>query len=302
MTGPRSPSSRTPAGGSPAGRAPGGSGPGGSGPGGSRAAAGPAAGARSAAARSTAARSTGGTAPAADRGPGAAASTRRPGRRWKLAFFIVALVAIVGGAAWLLLGSSLLVVRSVAVTGARPALREQVLRAAGIATGTPLIKVNTAQAARQVEQLTLVQSAQVRRDWPDGVTITVRPRTAVFAVASGGQYEVVDRFGVVLWSAAARPAGPPLLRALPPGPLRGSAEVRAAAGVLRALPGTLRRRLTAVSAPAAGQVALRLRGGVTINWGSPADQAAKAAELRILMRRRATYYDVSDPASAVTSG
>jgi hypothetical protein len=57
-----------------------------------------------------------------------------------------------------------------------------------------------------------------------------------------------------------------------------------------------------VRAPAADQVRLCLRGGVTIVWGGPSRAAAKAAELRILMRQQARYYDVSDPGTAVTAG
>jgi len=35
-------------------------------------------------------------------------------------------------------------------------------------------------------------------------------------------------------------------------------------------------------------------------WGSAADAAAKAAEVAVLLRSKATYLDVSDPGSAVT--
>ncbi len=235
-------------------------------------------------------------------GPPAGDGTRRRGERLKLIFFAAAFMAIVAGAAWALLGPSLLVVRSVKVSGASQALRAQVVRAAGIAAGTPLIRLDTGRALRRVERLILVQSAQVSRDWPDTVVITVRPRTAVLALASGGQYELTDRFGVVLRSVPSRPRGLPLLQDLPDEPLRGSAEVRAAALVQRELPAGVRRRVTAIQAPAAGQVSVILRGGVTIVWGAPGQRAGKAAELRILMRRKAVkYIDISDPGSAMTS-
>src|SRR6516165_8999863 len=49
----------------------------------------------------------------------------------------------------------------------------------------PRARLDTAAVARRVEQITQVQSAQVSRDWPDSVTIAIRERTPVLAVASG---------------------------------------------------------------------------------------------------------------------
>jgi hypothetical protein len=37
-----------------------------------------------------------------------------------------------------------------------------------------------------------------------------------------------------------------------------------------------------------------------VSWGSPMHATAKAAELAVLLRTKAGYYDVSDPATAVT--
>jgi len=192
------------------------------------------------------------------------------------------------------------VVRSVKVTGIRRVPAAEVLRAAGIRYGTPLIRIDTAEVARRVEDITQVQSARVSRDWPDAVVISVRERTAALALARDGRFALVDEFGVVVRSVAVKPARLPLLESWSDGPLRGSAEVRAAVIVLRELPARLRRRVQAVTVPAADQVTLGLRGGVTIEWGGTARPAAKAAELRILMRKHAAYYDVSDPGSAVT--
>ena len=47
---------------------------------------------------------------------------------------------------------------------------------------------------------------------------------------------------------------------------------------------------------------LDLRGGITVLWGGADRPAPKAAELAILMRTRASYYDLSDPGTAVTGG
>ncbi len=52
--------------------------------------------------------------------------------------------------------------------------------------------------------------------------------------------------------------------------------------------------------PAADRVTMILRHRVTIVWGGPGRSAAKARELAALMRTNASYYDVSDPETAVT--
>jgi cell division protein FtsQ len=251
------------------------------------------------------------------RGPGdpAVRPSRRVGRkgglggkggkggRKRAALFTLATVAIVAVAVWALLGSSLLVVRSVTVTGAGAVSRAEVLRAAGIAPGTPLIRVDTAAVARRVEQITRVQSAQVSRDWPDSVTIVIQERAPALAVPSDGGFALVDRFGVVVSHVATRPPGMVLLdTAANPGSLRGSPAVRAAVTVLHELPSRILRLVRAVTAPSPGAVTLDLRGGVTVLWGGTDRAAAKAAELEILMRTKASSYDLSDPYTAVTGG
>jgi cell division protein FtsQ len=238
-------------------------------------------------------------------GSAAASSGRRGIDRWKAAFFGLAVLAIVAGAAWALLGSKFLVVRSVEVTGPSAVSRAEVIADAGIRLGTPLIRINPAVVARRVERITLVQSAQVRRAWPDKIVISVLARKAVFVVASGRGYQEIDRFGVALRQVARRPRGMPVLdtsgTALP-GSLRGNAGVLSAAAVLHELPARLAHSVRSIDAASAASVTLRLRGGVTVVWGGPGQPAVKARELAILMRGHAHYYDVSDPQTAVTRG
>src|SRR5271169_6246477 len=109
--------------------------------------------------------------------PGKAAAGRAGSRggvsRRRAASFGVLGLAIIGGAAWALLGSSLLVVRHVDVTGNRLVPTAQIRAAAQIRPGTPLATVNTGAAARRVEGLAPVLSAQVSRSWPSTIVITV---------------------------------------------------------------------------------------------------------------------------------
>jgi cell division protein FtsQ len=133
------------------------------------------------------------------------------------------------------------------------------------------------------------------------VVITVRERTPALAVAAVGGYELVDEYGVTVRFSTAGPAGLPMLTA-PPAVLRGSPAVRAAALVMKGLPARLRRRVSSVSAPTATTVTLRLKGGITVLWGTPGQTARKEQELTLLLGSHARYVDVSDPATAVTQG
>lgn len=231
--------------------------------------------------------------------PGAATPRRRS--RGRRAFAVALALTILAVAAWALLGSSLLVVRHVRVTGGGGLVSAAAVRsAARIPLGLPLARVDGGAAARRVERLAPVLSARVSRSFPDTVVITVRQRTPALAVAVASGYALVDSAGVTVTVAGRAAGGLPLLTTPPP-VLRGSPAVRAAALVVLGLPAQLRERVRSVSA-SASSVTLQLSGGVTVRWGGPAQGAQKAAELDVLLGTRARYYDVSDPATAVTHG
>jgi cell division protein FtsQ len=234
-------------------------------------------------------------------GPPGLARLRRP--KVKTVLFAVIGAGIVAAMAWALLGSRLLVVRSVQVVGAgRLVSAAQVLAAAHIPRGLPLIRVNTGAVARRVEQLRQVQYAQVSRDWPATVVITVQPRTPLFAVHAPGGYALVDRFGVSVQDVGAKPGLPLLSVASQTVSLRGNPAVRAAALVLRELPPRVARRVRSVSAISPSDVSVTLTGGVVVIWGNTGRAAEKAKELTLLMRGHARSYDVSGQGAVMVSG
>jgi cell division protein FtsQ len=248
-------------------------------------------------------------------GSGAAGLDAAPSRgsRWRAAFFVLALVGIVGAAGWALLGSRLLVVRVITVTGTHLVSAGQVRAAADVPAGTPLIRIDPGQVATRVEAIQQVASAQVTKDWPDGLSITVRERVAVIAVpASGGGYDLLDRDGVIVTSSASKPAPMPLLVTSAAGrQLRGNQGVATVAQVLAVLPSWLSHQVSRVSVrePDGGRaqiaglapvVTLYLSGGQTVVWGDAGSSGVKARELAILMRGQATYYDLSAPGTVVT--
>lgn len=218
--------------------------------------------------------------------------------RWKAGFFALAVAGTVAAAVWALLGSRFLVVRSVAVTGTHLVPRSEVLAAAAIPHGLPLVRVNTGDAARRIERITDVQSAAVTRDWPDSIVITVTERKPVLAVADGRRFDLIDATGVIVRQVARQPAGMPRFSAS--GPLPHNPGVAEAASVLRSLPTAMARQVRSVTVPRADAVTLRLANGTTVDWGAAGQTAQKARVLAILMHTHAHYYDVSAPGTAVT--
>lgn len=234
------------------------------------------------------------------------APQKRRRNRWRAAFFALAGAAIVVGVAWALLGDRVLVVRSVTVTGTRRLTPQQVIAAADVQLGTPLLSVNTGAVTRRVEEIDQVASVTVSKDWPDHLVIAITERVPVLAVrmASGG-YDLVDPSGVIVRMVNRWPAAlPVLVTSLPGSALRGDPGVVAAGDVLAELRPTLAHQVTGVTVATliAGppQVTLTLGGGRTVVWGSVGDAGQKNRELSLLLPGQARYLDVSAPGAVVT--
>jgi cell division protein FtsQ len=212
------------------------------------------------------------------------------------------MAGIIAGVAWALLGSRLLVVRSVVVTGTHLVPSSSVLSVAGVQPGSPMVQVNAAQVVSRVEAIRQVQSAQVVKSWPDRVVIEVRERISAVAVPVPGGYDLVDASGVVVRSSVTRPHRLPLyVSGATVTALRGDPSVGLAAAVLAELPAGVRSSVVSVSVPD-GRVTLVLADGVTVVWGDTSAARTKAQVLAILMRTGARYYDVSAPGMAMTRG
>ena len=240
--------------------------------------------------------------------PGRGGGARTPGLlhrlHWKAALIALTALVIAGVMVWALFGSKMLVVRSVRVAGNGTQIpASQVLAAAHVTRGQPLIRVDTGAIARRVAQLRQVQSAQVSKDWPSTVVITVQLRKPLFVLPVHGGYALVDAFGVNVHDAARRPPGLPLLTVnTDSGTLRNSPAVRAAAAVLAELPRRVARQVRGVTTGGPNDVSVKLANGAIVIWGGAERGNFKAAELQILMRRRARVYDVSGVGTAVTKG
>ncbi len=227
----------------------------------------------------------------------------RAGRRRRIGR-IAALGAVpllVGAAAWVLLGSGWLEVRSVQVSGVERVTERLVSLTADVAPGTPLARVDLAEVEERVEQIPGVAEATATRGWPRTLRIEVveRRAVAVLAAADGG-WRLLAADGRDFGSAPVPPQGA-LLVAGEPGDEVAEDLLRAAAAVAASLPADLAEQVAALEPRSADDVRLALVGGAEVRWGSAAQPAEKAAILRTLLQRPAKVYDVSTPQTPTTA-
>lgn len=208
---------------------------------------------------------------------------------------------LVGGAAWVLLGSGWLDVRTVEVVGVERVTDRLVVLTADVPAGTPLARVDLGDVEERVEGLAGVADATVVRGWPHTLRIVVAERVAVAVVAEpDGSWRLLDAGGRAFGAATAPPAGT-LPVAGQPGRELEDDLLRAAAAVAASLPGDLAGQVAAVDPQSADDVRLDLIGGAEVRWGSEAQPGEKAAILRVLLQRPARVYDVSTPRTPTTA-
>ena len=244
---------------------------------------------------------------------GRSARRSRGVRRFARALLLLAPVL---GLAWVLFGSSWLVVDRVEVVGAVRVSAAEVERAVAVGSGTPLARVDTSAAEQRVAALPPVLAVEVSRSWPGTLRVEVTARTAVAAVvgaagSAGGAagsagvsvadgVRLIDAGGVLFGAERALPVGLVALRVEAPGPQ--DPTTRAALQVHADLPVALRQRVRTITARSPSAVELVLADGKQVVWGAPGGTATKAAAALVLLRTDSTVVDVSAPGVVVRRG
>ncbi|MCW2791113.1 MAG: cell division protein FtsQ [Nocardioides sp.] len=227
---------------------------------------------------------------------------RQWARRWLAWRYVVAvllLVALVAGTVWAVFFSSFLAVQGVRVDGLHDLRAGQVRAAADVPMGEPLARVDLDGIRRRVESLAGVRSADVTREWPDQVRVTVVERVAIAVVEIGGRIRGMDADGVVFRDYTQAPAGLP--RVQTSSGTRSDA-LQEAARVIAALPADLARIVDHVGVQTVDQIELVLRDGRVVVWGSADESSVKARVLAALLQHPARTYDVSVPEQPTTAG
>ncbi|KIH98647.1 cell division protein FtsQ [Streptomonospora alba] len=220
---------------------------------------------------------------------------------WKVAFVVLLIVAVLTVVVWVLLGSRLLVVRQVEVTGTSRLEADGVVASVDVPTGTPLARVDTDAARSRAEELRLVESAEVVRSWPAALRVEVVERTPMMAMRAGDGFRLIDGDGVRIADTDKRPDNYPLISVS--GEPEGSPAVATAATVLERVPAAVGGRIDTVEAGDGDAVELTLDSGATVSWGTPQRSERKSTILTVLLNEHPPgpdrHYDVSAPEMAV---
>lgn len=217
---------------------------------------------------------------------------RRARRRVLRGVLALVLVVLVGAAAWVVYFSSVLDTRTVVVSGTQALTPEQVTAAAAVPLGQPLARQRLDAIARRATSLPRVSSAQVTREWPHTVRVTVVEREPLLGVAQPGGFLVVDKAGVVLAAETTLPTG---VVAVAADPANRPLLVELGSVVL-SLPKEVRDQVTSIAAATPDSIQLKTTSGITIVWGDSSQSALKAqVAVALLDSGPKTSIDVSSP-------
>ncbi|MCG5432733.1 FtsQ-type POTRA domain-containing protein [Mycobacterium sp. MYCO198283] len=213
-------------------------------------------------------------------------------RGLKVLVWTVVAVVVAVGLGLLLYFTPVMSARTFAVTGTGVVTREEVLAAAAVPPGTPLLQVDTALVADRVAAIRRVAEVRVRREYPSTLRIAVVERIPVVVKDYPDGPHLFDRDGVD-FATAPPPPGLPLLDVERPGP--NDPPTRAALQVLTALRPEVAGQVAAVAAPSVAAITLTLTDGRVVVWGTTDRTAEKADKLAALLTRPGHTYDVSTP-------
>jgi len=215
------------------------------------------------------------------------------------AVLLAGATALVALLVWVFGFSSVLGVRHVRIDGTAKVDAAEVLGAAEIAQGEPMLRVDTSAVQARVEAIPAVASARVELALPTTVRITVTERVPVGYVVQAGGVRLIDKTGRQYASLAAPPAKLPRFDIPAENGLGNDkgldAVGRAVTTVAATLPPDVLSRLSSISAQSESAIELKVIDGRIVRWGSAEHSTEKAAVLVPLLAAHNTLIDVSDP-------
>jgi cell division protein FtsQ len=189
--------------------------------------------------------------------------------RLRRTLLIALSVMLLGVAVWFE-GSEHATVLDVQVAGVLRSDPQDVISASGVGVGDAALRLRPASIARDIERMTLVRSATVRRPGLRVIAIEVHERAPVYTVLYRTSELLVDRDGVVI--AMGRESELPVVEVVTPPPQPGElvAAHAALANAHRAwtgLSGPLRSRVVGMRAPSIDGLEMRLDTGQSVRFG-----------------------------------
>ncbi|WP_408632381.1 cell division protein FtsQ/DivIB [Mycobacterium basiliense] len=182
--------------------------------------------------------------------------------------------------------------RDIIVTGVGNVTREEVLAAASIRPGTPLLQINTKEVADRVATIRRVAIARVQRQYPSALRITIVERIPLVVKDFPDGPHLFDRDGVDFATGPPPPALP-YLDVDNPGPT--DPATLAALQVLTALRPEVAGQVGRIAAPSVSSITLTLSDGRVVIWGTTDRAEEKAEKLAALLTQPGQTYDVSSP-------
>ena len=213
-------------------------------------------------------------------------------RGLKVLAWSVAIAVLVVGLGLVLYFTPIMSARSIEVTGLGVLPQEDVVAAAAVAPGTPLLQVDTDAVAGRVASIRRVASARVQRQYPSTLRITVVERIPVVVKDYPDGVHLFDEDGVD-FATGPPPPGVPYLDTENPGP--NDPATKAALKVMTSLRPEVAGQVGRISAPSVASITLTLVDGRTVVWGTTDRTEEKALKLAALLTQPGQTYDVSSP-------
>lgn len=198
--------------------------------------------------------------------------------------------------------SSLVALADVEVTGLERLEEQDVLAAAGVHEGMSVLRIRLGAVTDRVEEMPLVDRAEVSRIGALGLRIKVQEAAPVLTARFPSASLLVSADGLVLGEGEA--PGTPVVDVGGPAPAAGDRvgsipPLAVAHAVLRQLPGPLAALVERAEAHAADDLRLVLEDGVVVRWGDATRTEEKAravgAVLEDLGGRTVSAIDVRAP-------
>ncbi|MCV6974333.1 cell division protein FtsQ/DivIB [Mycobacterium bourgelatii] len=182
--------------------------------------------------------------------------------------------------------------RDIIVVGTGAVTQEEVLEAAQVRPGTPLLQINTSEVADRVAAIRKVASARVQRQYPSALRITIVERVPLVVKDFADGPHLFDRDGVDFATEPPPPALP-YLDVDNPGP--DDPATLAALKVLTTLRPEVAGQVGRIAAPSVSSITLTLSDGRVVIWGTTDRAEEKAEKLAALLTQPGRTYDVSSP-------
>jgi cell division protein FtsQ len=213
-------------------------------------------------------------------------------RGLKVVIWTVVFAVLIVGLGLLLYFTPVMSARNVVITGLGAVTQDEVIAAAAVKDGTPLLQINTDDVAERVATIRRVASARVQREYPSSLRITVVERIPIVVKDYPDGPHLFDRDGVD-FATAPPPPGLPYIEVDNPGP--SDPATKAALQVMTALRPEVAGQVSRIAAPSVASIILTLADGREVVWGTTDRTEEKAQKLAALLTQPGQTYDVSSP-------